>query len=119
MGTKIDGFQAPVCNSFRPKIFEGQLCYEVDPEIYRSNISDNSILGLSLLISFNEDRQYKLRKKNRTRSKMEEELTLEIEAEEQNGVYVGTISNNISHRQHYIIHAFRTPSLRIRKTVQT
>ena len=93
MGTKMDGFQAPVCNSFRPKIFEGQLCYEVDPDIYRSNISDNSILGLSLLISFNEDRQYTIRKR-RMSQKKEKPMTLEIESEDQNDLYIGTISNN-------------------------
>ena len=93
MGTKMDGFQAPVCNSFRPKIFEGQLCYEVDPDIYRNNISDNSILGLSLLISFNEDRQYTIRKR-RMSQKKEKPMTLEIESEDQNDLYIGTISNN-------------------------
>ena len=118
MGTKIEGFQAPVCNSFRPKIFDGQLCYEVDPEIYRSNISDNSILGLSLLISFNEDRQYTIHRRRNGGKKKEKPMTLEIESEEQNGLYIGTISNHILRRQFYI-YAFRTPSFRIRKTIQT
>ena len=31
MGVKIDQFDVPVCNSFRPKIVQDQLCYTVDP----------------------------------------------------------------------------------------
>ena len=32
MGVKIDLFDVPVCNSFRPKIVQDQLCYTVDPD---------------------------------------------------------------------------------------
>ena len=35
MGVKIDQFDVPVCNSFRPKILKDQLCYSVDPNIYK------------------------------------------------------------------------------------
>ena len=30
MGVRIDQFNKPVCNSFKAKIFNGQVCYEVD-----------------------------------------------------------------------------------------
>ena len=29
MGIKIDQFDVPVCNSFRPKIMQDQLCYTI------------------------------------------------------------------------------------------
>ena len=40
MGVKIDEFDVPVCNSFRPKVLMDQLCYEVDPNEYRNSIID-------------------------------------------------------------------------------
>ena len=38
MGVKIDEFDVPVCNSFRPKVLMDQLCYEVDPNKYKNQI---------------------------------------------------------------------------------
>ena len=57
MGVKIDKFDVPVCNSFKAKIFKDQLCYSVDPNIYRDFINSNR-LSLILVIDFNEDRQF-------------------------------------------------------------
>ena len=59
MGAKIDGFDDPVCNSFKTKIVKNQLCYEVDLEKFKS---DNNIVGqlengLSLILDYNEDKQ--------------------------------------------------------------
>ena len=30
MGVKIDEFQYPICNSFKPRVMNDELCYEVD-----------------------------------------------------------------------------------------
>ena len=57
MGIKIDHFDVPVCNSFRPKIMIDQLCYTVDPNEYKHKIDLNGELSLSLFIHYNEDRQ--------------------------------------------------------------
>ena len=59
MGIKVDQFDFPLCNSFRPKILHDQLCYEVDPNKYKSslNIDRDLKIGLELLLDFNEDRQ--------------------------------------------------------------
>ena len=38
MGVKIDKFDVPFCNSFRPKIIQDQLCYSVDPNNYKEKI---------------------------------------------------------------------------------
>ena len=57
MGVKIDQFDAPVCNSFRPKLIKDQLCYTVDPNEYKDKIDLKGELSLSLFIHFNEDRQ--------------------------------------------------------------
>ena len=57
MGVKIDKFEVPFCNSFRPKIVMDQLCYTVDPNKYRDNIDLKGYLSLSLLINFNEEKE--------------------------------------------------------------
>ena len=57
MGVKIDQFDVPVCNSFRPKIIRDQLCYTVDPNEYKHKIDLKGDLSLSLFIHYNEDRQ--------------------------------------------------------------
>ena len=57
MGVKIDQFDVPVCNSFRPKIIRDQLCYTVDPNKYKHNIDSEGDLSLSLFIHYNEDSQ--------------------------------------------------------------
>ena len=57
MGVKIDQFDVPVCNSFRPKILRDQLCYTVDPNEYKHKIDKKGELSLSLFIHYNEDRQ--------------------------------------------------------------
>ena len=57
MGVKIDQFDVPVCNSFRPKIIRDQLCYTVDPNKYKHKVDLKGELSLSLFIHYNEDRQ--------------------------------------------------------------
>ena len=57
MGIKIDQFDVPVCNSFRPKIIRDQLCYTVDPNKYKDKIDLHKDLSLSLFINYNEDKE--------------------------------------------------------------
>ena len=82
MGVKINQFDVPVCNSFRPKIIKDQLCYTVDPNKYKDNMYLKGELSLSLFINYNEDR----------------EMTLEnndIMAED-NVIRIDTIGNHLS-----------------------
>ena len=61
MGTKIDQFNVPVCNSFRPKILQEQLCYTVDPNMYKRYVDEKNVeLSLGLFINYNEDRELSL-----------------------------------------------------------
>ena len=59
MGTEVDGFEIPVCNSFEPKIHYDQLCYEVDLNKYK--VKDSFMLqvmsGFNLILDYNEERQ--------------------------------------------------------------
>ena len=59
MGVKIDQFDVPVCNSFKAKVLNNQLCYEVDLETLKDkvNIKEQLKGGLFLVLDYNEDRQ--------------------------------------------------------------
>ena len=63
MGVKIKQFDIPVCNSFQDKIFNNQLCYEVDLNRFskKSKIKTELKFGLILLMDYNEDRQVTFR----------------------------------------------------------
>ena len=56
MGAKNNKFEIPVCNSFEAKILNDQLCYEVDPNRFRSSTSDLK-QGLKFYVDINQDRQ--------------------------------------------------------------
>ena len=58
MGIKIEQFDVPVCNSFRAKIIKDQLCYTVDPNLFRDKISLKGELYMTLFIDYNEERQF-------------------------------------------------------------
>ena len=79
MGVKIDQFDVPVCNSFRPKIIRDQLCYTVDPNEYKHKIDLEGDLSLSLFIIYNEDR----------------EMYLKNSAEDYNVIRIETIGNHL------------------------
>ena len=53
VGAKIDQFHVPVCNSFEAKLFNDQLCYEVDLEKFsdKQNIERELKLGFIFLIT--------------------------------------------------------------------
>ena len=57
-GLEIDGFEFPVCNIFKVKVLNDQLCYEVDiNEIIEKDTSEKDLkAGLTLLVDYNEDR---------------------------------------------------------------
>ena len=58
MGVKIDELDVPVCNSFRPKIIQDQLCYTVDPNEFKHRIDLKDDLSLSVFLHNNEDREF-------------------------------------------------------------
>ena len=59
MGVRNDLFDVPVCNSFQAKIFNHQLCYEVDLNTFSSkdNIKAEIKSGFIFVMDYNEDRQ--------------------------------------------------------------
>ena len=57
LGIKIDQFDVPVCDSFRPRIIKDQMCYTVDPNKHKKVFDLEGDLAFALLLHYNEDRQ--------------------------------------------------------------
>ena len=58
MGVKIDQFDVPICNSFRPKIVRDQLCYTVDLNKFRQRNKFKERISFTFYIDYNEDREF-------------------------------------------------------------
>ena len=97
MGVKIEGFHIPVCNTFQAKIFNDQLCYEVDLNKFKNenNIKNQLKLGLSFLMDYNKDRQITL---NQTYEKLMEDglvrRIMNFNDNQQAFIYLNTIGNH-------------------------
>ena len=58
VGENIQQFDVPVCNIFKSKIQNDQLCYEADLKKFANkNIDKDLELGFTFLMDYNEDRQ--------------------------------------------------------------
>ena len=93
MGTKIDQFKHPVCNSFHPVIRNVQLCYQVDLDKFRdkNRIDDQLKKGLVLLLDFNEDRQ---RKEDAQVLKITKKSIFTLDDENSAQIHLDTISKD-------------------------
>ena len=62
MSINNDNFKTLVCNSFKARILNDQLCYEIDLHQYNTenDIAKKLKLGLVFFIDYNEDRQITL-----------------------------------------------------------
>ena len=58
-GVKIDQFNIPICNIFETKIFNDQLCYEVNLNNFNSSFSQSTLKkGFTFYVDLNKDKQY-------------------------------------------------------------
>ena len=98
-GVKIEQFETPVCNCFRPKIVRDQLCYEADPNIFRKNVDNSKLLSFSLVIDYNIDREtadnYHDHNHNDHKPVSEEENLGVIDKLEKEFITLGTIGKYI------------------------
>ena len=62
MGFMMAPYELPVCSTFKAKILNDQLCYEVDLGKYAGgdNVENDLKAGLVLFLDYNDDRQIKL-----------------------------------------------------------
>ena len=69
IGAKIQEFEIPVCNIFKPRNYLDQLCYETNLQDLKDSqkIGKQLEMGLTLVLDYNEERQnYKNNEKNDT-----------------------------------------------------
>ena len=59
IGSKVNEFDIPVCNIFKPRIYFDQICYEADLQKLKESkkIEEQLELGLTLVLDYNEERQ--------------------------------------------------------------
>ena len=55
--------EAPVCNKFRPKFRNGQLCYQVNVNEVKDQIDnkDDQLIGLTFLLDYNDERMIQVK----------------------------------------------------------
>ena len=72
-GLKVDGFKYPVCNMFKSKVHNDQLCYEVDVNEFKTQetTAEDLKAGLKILVDYNEDRQIGTNKVEQTKTENE------------------------------------------------
>ena len=93
LGTNHGDFPIPVCDKFRAKVKNNQVCYELDLEQLKNeeNIEDQLKTGLVLILDYNEDRQ--LKKTNELFSKVKENLFIHKD-EDMAHIYLDSISSS-------------------------
>lgn len=97
MGTKLEQFDEPVCNSFGKKMHHDQICYEVDLDKYKdkSKIKNQLKYGLVLILDYNEDRQMYY-----TNNNVEEDEDIFAPKQENTvNIHLNTIGNRNNIRQ--------------------
>ena len=66
LGKKIDMFTYPICTNFTPKIFLGQICYQLDLEdVQEATLETGEENGLTLLLDYNEEKMMNRKTKNK------------------------------------------------------
>ena len=56
MGAKILNFSVNVCKSFKPKVLNDRLCYQINPNDFEMNSELELRMGLIFFLDYNEDR---------------------------------------------------------------
>ena len=87
LGKYINAFKVPVCNIFREKIWNDQLCYGIDLNLLKeeNDIKYQLKDGLTLILDFNEERQFE---KDVIQEEKEMKLRNHLYEEEENSVQV-------------------------------
>ena len=71
-GLNVDDFKYPVCNMFKAKVLNDQLCYEVDVnDLKTKKTAEDLKAGLTILVDYNEDRQIGITKVDEMKTESE------------------------------------------------
>ena len=96
MGVRIEEFDVPVCNSFKAKVLNDQLCYEVDLNRFsnKDNIENELKSGFVFIMDYNENRQINTIQGKKAYTTRDESLTHKIVKSNDNQhtfIYLNTI----------------------------
>ena len=64
-GKVIDNFSLPVCNVFKPKIWNGHHCYQLNMKRFSKHIKQGPLGGVQLLLDYNLDRDIRINKQHK------------------------------------------------------
>ena len=94
MGAMIEPFENPVCNSFKARVHNDQLCYEVDLENLKNpdTIHLQLKLGLVFFMDYNEDKQVRFENSSRADATLSMGQAIDGYNENENAIiYLNTI----------------------------
>ena len=92
VGTKINEFDIPVCDIFKPKHYFDQLCYETDLQDLKDSrkLEKQLKYGLTVVLDFNEERQ--INPNTPAQNMVHERNTIYHDNEDSFSMFVDTIS---------------------------
>ena len=105
MSINKEPFKVPICNSFREKVLNDQLCYEVDLNRFsnKNNIEKELKSGFIFMMDYNEDRQITFEKDH---VKVDDgsfaNQIMELDDTERAFIYLDTIGKLISFHQMHL-----------------
>ena len=94
-------FSLSVCNSFKPKLRNDQVCYEMDPNDFLKKDQSSKNLVLYLILDENKDRQIldsiKVpNNQNMTKQKQKENFLVDFGNEKETFIYLDTIGDIVT-----------------------
>ena len=97
--TKIEQFNFKVCNSFKLKLRNDQICYDFDPNLHvKDDNKDHIKHGLYLILDENRDRQMDISKSTSVAEGYFHDMENEVEKGEGIQIYLEAIGKVFQHR---------------------
>ena len=100
MGEKINQFEIPVCNKFKPKMLDRQLCYQVDVNEVIDMVDAEKAMtkGLVFMMDYNDDKQIKEFKDQKDDSSTNDlyDMLKQEHNKQEARIYVDTLGNKQS-----------------------
>ena len=101
VGTKIPNFDQPVCSVFKPKLLNGELCYQFDYEDIKdkAKVAVGALYGLTFVMDYNMDRMMEpISTKSETSNKNLNEMKVLKDTEKMGAkIHIGTLEQFTSY----------------------
>ena len=99
LGARIEMINMPVCTSFQERVFNDQLCYQIDVNKLNLAGGDKSGLGLAFAIDINEDRQVQVLRTELSGDRYDENIMdaaiMRMEEHQKALVYIGSLGEKM------------------------